>query len=122
LKAVGYIGGKPVAAAARFTPGKPAKLRLEAALEGLPLAADGADAVFVRATVCDAAGNLVPGATNLVVFIVNGKAQLVSPAAARAEAGVATVLIHSSGLAAGKVSLRASAPGLASARTELNAK
>jgi beta-galactosidase len=121
LKAVGYIRGKPVAENVRRTPGKPAKLKLEAALGNRPLAADGVDAVFIHATVCDADGNPVPDATNSVKFKVSGKAQFVSPSATRAEAGVATVLIRSSDLAPGKVSLRASAPGLKSAQVELNA-
>jgi len=120
LKAVGYVDGKPVAETVRHTPGKPAKLKLEADLEGRPLAADGADAVFVRATICDADGNPVPDATNSVVFTVNGAAQFVSPSAVRAEAGIATVLIRSSDLKPGRLSLRASAAGLKSAGLKLN--
>ena len=120
LKAVGYRSGKPVAEDVRHTPGKPAKLELEAALENRPLAADGADAVFIRATICDADGNPVPDATNAVAFTVNGQAQLVSPATAQAEAGIATVLIRSGGFTPGKVLLRASTPGLKSAQMELN--
>ena len=120
LKAVGCIGGRAVAENVRHTPGKPAKLKLEAALENRPLAADGADAVFVHATVCDADGNPVPDATSAVDFTVRGQAQLVSPSTARAEAGVATVLIRSSGLTPGKILLHATAPGLKPAHMELN--
>jgi beta-galactosidase len=93
---------------------------LEADLESRPLAADGADAVFIRATVCDADGNPLPDATNNIVFTVSGAAQFVSPSTVRAEAGIATVLIRASGLMPGKVSLRATAPGLQSAQKELN--
>ncbi len=121
LKAIGYIGGKPLAEAVRNTPGQPAKLKLEADLENRPLAADGADAVFVRATVCDAGGNPVPDATNVVVFTMSGPAQFVSPATAPAEAGIATVLIRSSGLTSGKISLRATASDLKSAQADLKA-
>ena len=120
LKAIGYIGGKKVCEFVRHTPGKPAQLKLEADLENRPLAADGVDAVFVRATVCDADGNLVPDATNSVSFKVSGAAQFISPSVVRAEAGVATVLIRSGGLAPGKVLIHATAPGLKAGQVELN--
>ncbi len=120
LKAVGYIGGQPVVADVRHTPGQPALLKLAAALENRPLAADGADAVFVHATICDADGNPVPDATNPVVFTVSGPAQLVSPAAVRAGAGVATGLIRSSGFTPGRISLHATAPGLKSADAKID--
>ncbi len=115
LKAVGYVDGKAVTQAIRRTPGQPAQLKLEAELENRPLAADGADAVFIRATVCDAAGNPIPTATNTVTFTVNGEIQLISPATVNAEAGIATGLIRSSNFAAGKGVLRATAPGLVAA-------
>ncbi len=120
LKAVGYISGKQVTETVQHTPGKPAKLDLEADLEDRPLAADGADAIFIRATVCDADGNPVPDATNSVAFTVSGAAQFVSPSAVRAEAGIATVLIRSSGLNPGLLSLHAATSGLKSAKLELN--
>ncbi len=122
LKAVGYVGGKIVAEAARHTPGQPAQLKLAADLENVPLAADGADAVFIRATVCDADGNPVPDATNLVAFTVSGAAGLISPATARAEAGIATALIRSGGLTPGNISLRATTAGLKTTRLKLSAK
>lgn len=119
LKAIGYIGDKEVAAAVRYTPGPPARLKLEAALAGRPLAANGTDAVFLHATVCDAAGHPVPDATTEVKFTVQGAAELVSPAEIQAEAGVATALLRSRGLEPGKVRLQATAPGLSSAEIEL---
>ena len=120
LKAVGYIGGKPVVEAVRHTPGEPAKLKLEADLQDRSLAADDADAVFIRATICDADGNPVPGATNAVDFTISGKAQFVSPSSVRAEAGIATVLIRSNGQVPGRVLVRAMATGLKPAVVKLN--
>jgi beta-galactosidase len=119
LKAVGYIGGKPVAEAARHTPGKPAQLKLEADLEGRPLAADGADAIFIRATICDANGNFVSDATNAVNFSADGALRFISPATVRAEAGIATVLIGSTSSTPGKILLRATTPGLSSDQIKL---
>jgi beta-galactosidase len=121
LKAVGYVHGQPVTTDLRHTPDQPARLKLEADLQNRPLAADGADAVFIRATVYDTHGYPVVDATNAVDFTVSGPAQLVSPSHVNAEAGVATVLIRSSGLTPGKVSLRATARGLKSARLEVKA-
>lgn len=120
LKAVGYIGGKPVAEDVRHTPGKAAQLKLEAALSGRPLAADGADAIFIRATVCDAAGHPLPDATNVVDFTLGGDAEFVSPSTVSAEAGIATLLIRSRSRKSGKVLLHASASGLKSVQMKLN--
>jgi beta-galactosidase len=120
LTAVGYTAGKPAVKSVRRTPGKPAKLKLETALEGRSLAADGADAIFVYATVCDALGTPVPDAATSVDFAVSGAAQLVSPATVPAEAGIATVLIRSSGITPGVVVLSATAPGLANGHAKLN--
>ena len=82
----------------------------------------GADAVFVRATVCDADGNLVPDATNSVGFSISGEANFISPSTVRAEAGMATVLIRSSGRSPGRVLMQVTAPGLMPAQLELNSK
>ena len=119
LKAIGYIGGQPVAVAVRHTPGAPAQLQLTADLQNRPLAADGNDAVFVRAAILDAAGNPVPDATNTVQFAVSGSAECISPANASAEAGLATVLIRSRDLTAGRISIKATAPGLKPAQLKL---
>jgi beta-galactosidase len=122
LKAVGYIGGKKVCEYIRQTPGQPAQIKLAADLEGRSLAADGADAIFVRATICDAAGNPVPSATNMINFTIHGPANFASSPSAIAEAGVATVLAYSSGAEPGKIELRAAAPGLRAAKLDLKIK
>jgi beta-galactosidase len=119
LKAVGYVAGKKVCEDVRQTPGLPAQIKLAADLAGRPLAADGADAVFVRALICDAAGNPVPDAVVPVKFTVSGPARLVSPATVSAEAGVATSLIYSDGTKPRKITLRATAPGLLPAQIKL---
>jgi beta-galactosidase len=121
LKAVGYVGGKPVAEAVRHTPGKPAKLKLEADLEGRSLAADGADAAFIRATVCDADGNPVPDATNTVAFTVSGAARFVSPSTVPAEAGVATMLLRATGQP-GRINVTGKTAGLVGAKVQLRSE
>jgi len=120
LQAIGYIGGKPVAADVRHTPGPAARLKLAADLEGRPLAADGADAFFIRATICDRDGNPVPAATDQVTFTVRGAAQFVGPAEVTAEAGIATVLVRSRDSQPGEVLIQAAASGLKPAQLQLN--
>jgi beta-galactosidase len=114
------MNGMPAAEAIRRTPGAPARIQLTADLVGPAFAANGADAVFVRAAVCDANGNSVPDATNGVDFAVSGAAQLVSPAHVCAEAGIATALIRSSTATPGQVLVRATAPALKAAHLELH--
>jgi beta-galactosidase len=119
LKAVGYVNGQPVATDLRHTPGQPAQLKLAADQQDRPFTADGADAIFIRATVCDANGNPVVNATNLVDFTITGPARIVCPAQISAEAGIATALIQSTSLKAGRVSLRVTAPNLQPARLDI---
>lgn len=122
LKAVGYLQGKKVCEAVRRTPGAPAALRLVPETLGRELAADGADAIFVRAQVVDAQGEVVPDANLPVQFAVAGPARIVSPAEARSESdGVATMLLQA-GTAPGEIAITAQAPGLAPARTTLQSR
>ncbi|KZV42186.1 beta-galactosidase [Dorcoceras hygrometricum] len=118
LKAVAYMGGRSVASHERRTPGKAVALTLDADLQGTDLVADGGDLVFVHATVVDARGTMVPDATQLVAFEVDGPAELIGENPRVAEAGIASVLLrsHRSG---GMIRLRAKAPSLVAAEFEL---
>ena len=118
LKAVAYIDGHVVASAVRKTPGEAVGLALEADLQGMDLAADGSDLVFVHATVVDAHGTTVPDATQLVAFEVDGPAELIGDNPRMAEAGIASVLLRSR-KASGMIRLRAKASSLAAAECEL---
>jgi beta-galactosidase len=115
LEAIGYIGGKEAAHFTRRTPGKPAALRLAAETLGRSLAADGTDAIFIRAEVVDKNGEIVPSAAPQVTFNVNGSAALISEPAVNAEAGIATALIHASDHP-GAARIDAATPGLESAQ------
>jgi beta-galactosidase len=97
LRAVAYRNGTAVATFDRRTPGPAVALRLEVAENGRPLSADGSDAVFVRASVVDANGTVVPDATAPVTFAVTGAARLVTPPVLPAEAGIASALMASTG-------------------------
>lgn len=121
LRAVSYRKGAPVSEFTRRTPGKPAALRIEAAENGRPLAAGGADAVFFRAFVVDAAGTVVPQNEPVVKFTVTGAGRAVSRPDAAPEAGIASALVQSAE-SPGVITVTASAPGLAPAKLEYTTK
>jgi beta-galactosidase len=122
LKAVGYVDGMPVAQDVRNTPGTAAQLKLDVALQDRPLAADGSDAVFIRALIRDGKGNFVPTAKNAVTFHADGPAELVSPVTVPAVAGIATALIRSNGQTPGKVTVYATAGNLSPGQVEFQAQ
>ncbi|MBN2653440.1 MAG: DUF4982 domain-containing protein [Spirochaetales bacterium] len=99
LLALGYVDGSVVASHSVRTPGAASKIDIEVADIGIPLVADGSDAVFVHARILDEDGTVVVGADVQVQFTVVGGAQIVGPTLVVAEAGVATVLVQSNGRA-----------------------
>jgi len=74
LTAVAYDGhGAVVAVDSVLAAGPPAALQLSLEdANGRPYAADGRDVALVRCAVVDAAGRVVPGASNKVTFAVSG--------------------------------------------------
>lgn len=116
LKAVSYRAGKPVSEFIRRTPGKPAALKIIAAEDGRPLAADGNDAMFFRALVVDSAGTVVPDNAPEVKFTVSGSGAVISTDTPT-EAGIASCLVRA-GDKPGIVTVTAVSPGLPSAKME----
>jgi beta-galactosidase len=127
LRAEGIIDGHVVATHVVRPPGKATRLHLEADLCGHHLAADGADWVRIYCRVCDAHGTVCPLNDDLITFSVDGPAQIIGHseghkdlAAERvcAEAGIATTLIQAA-THAGKISIKASAFGLAAGQLQI---
>lgn len=113
LKAVGYIKGKPVAEQVVHSPGVGTRIRMQADTEGIPLQADGADAVFVRAEIVDANGTVVcDDNTSSVEFSVRGNGRIIGPAVVAVRGGIAAVLVQG-GRGTGGISVTARAGGLA---------
>jgi beta-galactosidase len=115
-KAEGLIGGKVVATHTVKAPGVMRQIVLDADLCGRALTADGADWVRVYARICDGRGTVHPFADDPVTFTVEGEGVVIGDAAiganpVSAEAGIATALIRAS-TKPGKLTIRASAPGL----------
>lgn len=114
LKAVAYRAGKEIATTHVYTPGAPAAIQLTADEQGIPLKADGADVIFVRATIVDSAGHPVymkGGSRQLIHFAIKGDAKIVSPAETLPEAGIATILVQA-GQKSGRIRIEASMTGL----------
>ena len=123
LIAEGMIGGKVAATHRVCPPGVATRLMLEADLCGRDLTADGSDWIRIYAKICDARGTVCPYADDAIEFRVEGDGRIIGNQQiganpARAEAGIATVLIQA-GRAAGKISVHAAAFGLTPGRADI---
>ena len=104
LKAVAYSGGKAVATHVVRTPGEPATLAVS--VDTMGVAPVRGDLLFVRARLTDAKGKLVPESGREVSFRAGGGYEIVGPAAAATQAGIASVLVKFHG-AKGSVAAQA---------------
>jgi beta-galactosidase len=95
LRAVGYSGGREMAAHERRTPGKADKLSLRFDLSGRPFAAEGKDVIFCHADLLDAAGTIIPTGEYPACFGTVGEPKLVGQSPIAIEAGTATALLES---------------------------
>lgn len=123
LKAVAYKNGKRWAEGTIETTGKPA--RIQVTPEKNALKADGSDLSFIRVTVVDAKGRMVPRANNHLKFSVSGPAEIVATdngdatdltsfqsLERKAYNGMALVVLRSAYQGTGKVVLTVKAKGL----------
>ena len=106
LRAVGLRKGAEVITHSVTTAGPPAALRLFADFSNKTLKAGGSDVIFIYATIVDSLGNAVHNADSLVEFSVRGNGELIGHNPARAEAGVASILLRA-GPNPGKIMIRA---------------
>lgn len=132
LKAISRKNGKVVLTKEIRTAGAPAKIELIADRSNIK--ADGKDLSFVTVRILDKEGNLVPDATNLVNFKVNGQASIASvdngdpvshdPFKAdyrRAFHGLALAIVQSKEVA-GNITLIATSAGLKPATITIRSK
>ena len=94
LKAIGYINGKEIKQDVITTSNKPTQIKTTYDKSGKPLKADGADVVFIYATVCDANGNPVHESDASIQFSLKGNGKLIGQNPIKAEAGIATILLQ----------------------------
>ena len=131
LKAVARNNGRVAATDKLCTAGAPAKVVLTANRDRLP--SDWNEVAFVRTTVVDAHGVLVPSATNLITFKVSGPGVIAAvdnadnashepfPAGERHAFQGKCVAFVKASAPSGKIVLTASAPGLESGSITLKA-
>ena len=112
LKAVGYANNKEVAFHQVFTPGITNGMNVDIATEGIPIAIDQMDIVFVRAFVTSDE-TLVPTAEEEFTFkIIKGKnATLIGENPVKSEAGIASILLKTEGFH-DEIHIEASSPKL----------
>jgi beta-galactosidase len=133
LRVVAYTAGRAVATAEAMTAGSPARVVLRP--DRTVIRGGGEDLSFVTVRIEDAAGVLVPGASNLVRFAVqgpgriaavdNGDAASLEPFQAdrrKAFAGLALLVVRSRAGEKGQVLVTAASDGLAPARAFIRAE
>lgn len=101
LKAVGFINGKEVAFDVVNTAGEPSAIALSVDISGREIAKDHLDVVFVYAKIVDENGNVVPSDSSEVFFEIqenNASTELIGQNPVKAEAGIATILLRTTGL------------------------
>jgi len=112
IMAVGYIKGKKVTQQIVNTPTVKTQIKLVEDTEGLPLVADGADAIFVRAQITDNKGTIMclDNETN-VHFKISGNGKILGPATVKANGGIASILVRADNKA-GLINITATADKL----------
>jgi beta-galactosidase len=118
LKAIGYINGKEVKQDIVTTSGEPAYIKLSYDKSGKSLKGDGADAVFLYATVCDAKGNPVPESNASIQFTLKGNGKLIGENPIKAEAGIAAILLQADNKA-GTITIQATNTTLKSGQLKI---
>lgn len=131
LKAVAYKNGEKWAEETVETTGKPA--RIQVTPEKNSLKADGSDLSFIRVTIVDAKGRMVPRADNHLKFSVSGPAEIVATDNGNATDltsfqslerktfnGMALVVLRSAYQKTGKVALKVETKGLPKQIVTLN--
>jgi len=112
LTAYGFINGKLVVRQERHTPGEPYKLQLSTNCGAILPPAGRKDVFIVYATIQDKNGTPVPTATQPVIFNLKGPGRLIGANPIGAEAGIAAIVVESSGVK-GKLEISAESKGLA---------
>ena len=118
LKAVGYIKNQVVAVDSVTTAGKAYILKLTYDESGKKLKADGADVVFVHATICDTNGNQVIDSNASIHFSVKGNGRLIGQNPIPAEAGIASILLQAAAIP-GSITIEANADGLITGKIQI---
>jgi beta-galactosidase len=133
VKAVCYKAGKKWAEAVRRTTGAPSAVKVSA--DRREIRADGRDLSFITIEVVDAKGNVVPTASSLVRFSINGPGDLVAVdngnaasmlpfqrAEVEAFAGKCLAIVQTRNGASGDITLTATSDGLQAGKIAIRAR
>jgi len=121
LKAEGYIKGENVAEQIVRTPAKPVKIVMRADFSGRPLKADGADAIFVYASLVDKNGTVACLDNESTVDLsIAGSAKIIGPLVVKVRGGIASFLVRANNKA-GLITLNAAAEKLKGAKLIIKA-
>lgn len=122
LKAIGYIQGKKAVQQIVNSPAVKTKLVLVPETQGIPLKADGADAIFVHACLVDKNGTVnCLDNYSLIKFKVVGPGVIIGPNEIKTRGGIATVLLRGDSMP-GKIILQASDKDMISESLMINSK
>jgi beta-galactosidase len=95
IKAIGFIKSKKAAGQVVNTPAIKTKIELVEDTEGLPLIADGADVVFVRAQIVDNKGTVMClDNETRVHFTISGNGKILGPNTVKVRGGIASILVR----------------------------
>lgn len=97
LEAKAYINDKEVASHSVNTPETPAKIEIEFDLSGYPLDENKGDVIFVYAKILDNNNTLITDFEGQVEFNVEGDAELIGRNPIEVEAGIASILLKTTG-------------------------
>ncbi len=121
LLAIAYKDGIEYARHSVTTASKPYAIRLSADMSNRPLTADGADAIFVYASVVDSTDNMAFSATDTIEFTIKGEGVIIGDNHVAAEAGIAPLLIRATSNP-GRITVKAMANGLTQAEIMIESK
>ena len=99
LRASGLIEGREAVSHSVRTPQPSTAIQLNVALEGISPAAGQKDVFIVHAVIRDKQGTQVPDAVDSVLFSLSGPGNLIGQNPISAEAGIASILVETSGQA-----------------------
>ncbi len=130
LKAVAYKNGRQWAESFMKTTGPAAKLTMQA--DRSKITADGKDLSFVKVTIADKNGQLVPRSKNLMKFEISGPGEIVAvdngdatsfepfqASERKAYNGLALVIVRTKPGQSGEITLRARSEGLEAAEVKI---
>jgi beta-galactosidase len=97
LEAIGFIDGKKAASHKVMTPLMPNTVRLTTGCDDIKPTPGEKDVFFVYASILDKNGSIIPTASDSIWFKIAGPGRLIGDNPVKAEAGIATIVVETTG-------------------------